>query len=281
MRIDAHQHFWQYARNACDFVWMSDELAALKHDFLPEDLAPLREAIGFDGSIAVQAREVDAETDFLLALADEHVEIPGVVGWVDLCADDLSSKLDRWAGADKLKGFRMLIHDRPDPDFADSEAHARGVGQLEARGLAYDLLLRTVHLPAAIRLVDRLPLQRFVVDHIAKPAMDGSDFDVWQRGMTLIAERPNVMCKLSGMVTEADWKNWNAVTFEPYLDHVLAVFGADRLMIGSDWPVCTLASDYVLAMQVVLDWSKALSVDERSAVLGENCARFYGIGDQR
>lgn len=279
MRIDAHQHFWQYARNADDFVWMSDELAALKHDFLPGDLAPLREAIGFDGSVAVQAREVEAETDFLLGLAADHTEVLGVVGWVDLCADNVAARLDRWTGEEKLKGFRMLIHDRPDPDFADSEAHSRGVGLLDARGLAYDLLLRTIHLPAAIRLVDRFPEQRFVIDHIAKPAMDGSDLEAWKRGMSAIAHRPNVLCKLSGMVTEADWRDWTAATFEPYLEHVLEAFGSRRLMIGSDWPVCTLASDYVRAMRVVLDWSQALSEDERSALLGGNCARFYRIGE--
>lgn len=277
MRIDAHQHFWQYTRHADDYIWMSDELAALRRDFLPDDLAPLREAIGFDGSVAVQAREVDRETDFLLALAAEHSDVLGVVGWADLCADDLSRKLDVWHGADKLKGFRMLIHDRADQDFADSAAHARGVGLLEARGFAYDLLLRTVHLPAAIRLVDRFPDQRFVVDHVAKPAMDGSDFDAWQRGISVIAQRPNVMCKLSGMVTEADWQDWTPATFTPFIEHVLAVFGVERLMIGSDWPVCTLASDYARAMQVVLDWSTALSDAERAAILGGNCARFYRI----
>lgn len=279
MRIDAHQHFWQYSLNSDDFVWMSDELAALKHDFLPADLTPLRNSIGFDGSVAVQAREVEAETDFLLGLAADSPEVLGVVGWVDLCADDVAARLDRWADDKTLKGFRMLIHDRPDPDFADSAAHARGVGLLEARGLAYDLLLRTIHLPAGIRLVDRFPDQRFVVDHIAKPAMDGSDLDAWKRGMTEIAQRPNVMCKLSGLVTETDWESWKVETFEPYLEHVLEAFGTDRLMIGSDWPVCTLAADYMRAMRVVLDWSQALSEAERAALLGGNCARFYGIAE--
>jgi len=277
MRIDAHQHFWQYSRNADDFVWINDDLVALKHDFLPKDLTPLRRAIEFDGSIAVQAREVEAETDFLLKLAAENSDVFGVVGWVDLCADDLSARLDQWSEAEALKGFRMLIHDRPDPDFADSAEHARGIGMLQARGLVYDLLLRTIHLPSAIRLVDRFPKQPFVVDHIAKPKMDGSDLDAWEQGITEIARRPNVMCKLSGLVTEAHWDNWQAQTFERYMQHVLEVFGAGRLMIGSDWPVCTLAADYVSAMSVVLDWSQSLSESERDALLGGNCASFYGI----
>lgn len=279
MRIDSHQHFWRYARDAGDFVWMTDDLAALRHDFLPADLAPLREALGIDGSVAVQAREVEAETDFLLALAAGHPSILGVVGWVDLCADDVAERLDRWSGEARLKGMRMLIHDRADPDFADSDAHARGVARLGERGLTYDLLLRTIHLPAAIRLVDRLPDQPFVVDHIAKPAMDGSDLEAWKRGISEIARRPNVMCKLSGMVTEAHWRGWRAEQFGPWLAHVLGAFGTDRLMIGSDWPVCTLAADYERTMRVVLDWTRALSDDERSAVLGGNCAGFYGIGD--
>jgi len=278
MRIDSHQHFWRYTRDADDFVWMTDELAALRHDFLPADLAPLRAAQGIDGSVAVQAREVEAETDFLLELAAEDPSILGVVGWVDLCADDVNARLDRRAEQERLRGMRMLIHDRPDPDFADSAAHVRGIARLGERGLTYDLLLRTIHLPAAIRLVDRLPEQPFVVDHIAKPAMDGSDLDAWRRGMSEIARRPNVMCKLSGMVTEADWRDWRAELFEPWLGHALEAFGAERLMIGSDWPVCTLAADYERTLRVVLDWTRALSDDERSAVLGGNCARFYGLG---
>lgn len=277
MRIDSHQHFWQYGRNAADFVWMSDELAALRRDFMPADLDPLLAALDFDGSVAVQAREVEAETDFLLGLAAVHPTILGVVGWVDLCADDVGRRLERWSDEPTLKGFRLLVHDRPDPDFADSDAHARGVGHLAERGLTYDLLLRTIHLPAAIRLVDRFPNQSFVVDHMAKPAMDGSDAEPWTSGMREIARRPNVMCKLSGLVTEADWRSWRAETFEPYLDSVLDRFGAERLMIGSDWPVCTLAADYEPALRVVLDWSSTLSDDERSALLGGNCARFYGI----
>ena len=277
MRIDSHQHFWRYPRDAADFTWMTDDLVALQRDFLPADLAPLRASLGIDGSVAVQAREVEAETDFLLALAADDPSILGVVGWVDLCADDVDARLDRWAGEARLKGMRMLIHDRDDPRFAASEAHVRGVSRLGARGLTYDLLLRTVHLPAAIELVDRLPEQPFVVDHIAKPAMDGSDLDAWRRGIAEIARRPNVLCKLSGMVTEADWHGWRAETFEPYMAHVLDAFGTERLMIGSDWPVCTLAAGYEAAMRVVLDWSRALSGDERAALLGGNCARFYGL----
>lgn len=277
MRIDAHQHFWRYAENAGDFPWMTEDLAAIRRDFLPIDLEPLRRENGIDGTVAVQAREREAETDFLLDLADGDASILGVVGWLDLCAEDIDARLDAYAGRDALKGLRMLIHDREDPDFADGEPHARGVGRLAARGLTYDLLLRTIHLPAAIRLVDRLPEQRFVVDHIAKPRMDGGDREPWERDLRAIAERPNVFCKLSGLVTEADWHAWRADTFTPYLDVALEAFGPERLMIGSDWPVCTLAADYGRALNVVVDWSEKLADEEREAILGGTCARFYGL----
>lgn len=277
MRVDSHQHFWNYAANPDDFAWMTDDLAALRRVFLPTDLAPLLGKAGIDATIAVQARELETETDFLLELAADNPAICGVVGWVDLCAPDVEARLECYADADALKGLRMLIHDRQDPDFTNSEDHARGIGCLGKFGLTYDLLLRTIHLPSAIRLVDRFPTQPFVIDHIAKPAMDGSDRAEWEKGMRTIAERPNVFCKLSGLVTEADWHSWQAAIFTPYLDTVLDAFGPDRLMIGSDWPVCTLAGSYADTLDVVLDWCKALSADEQTKILGANCARFYSV----
>lgn len=277
MRLDSHQHFWNYTANPDDFPWMTDSLQALKRNYLPTDLAPLRADAGIDGTIAVQARELEAETDFLLQLAAGDPSIRGVVGWVDLCEPDIEARLERWSGNPVLKGFRMLIHDRENPDFADSKDHARGVGKLGRFGLTYDLLLRTIHLPSALRLVDRFPDQPFVIDHIAKPAMDGSDWPEWETGIRDIAQRPHVLCKLSGLVTEADWGNWQAATFTPFLDTVLDAFGPDRLMIGSDWPVCTLAGSYGETLDVVLQWSQALSPDEQAKILGANCARFYSV----
>ena len=277
LKLDSHQHFWNYSANPGHFPWMSDELGALRRNFMPSDLAPLTAAAGIDGTIAVQARELEIETDFLLELAAQDTTIKGVVGWVDLCAADVEGKLDRFTDAAALKGLRMLIHDREDPNFADSLCHLRGVGCLEKRGLTYDLLLRTIHIPAAIRLADGLPNQAFVVDHIAKPLMNGDDREAWESGIHGIAQRPNVMCKLSGLVTEAGWSSWAPEIFTPYLEFVLEAFGPDRLMIGSDWPVCTLAASYQDVLGVVFDWSSKLSSSEREAIFGGNCARFYSV----
>lgn len=277
IRLDAHQHFWSYSANPDHFPWMTDAVDPLRRDYLPEHLAPLRAASQIDGTIAVQAREMDVETDYLLDHAADDPTIRGVVGWIDLCAPNVEARLDHYADRPALKGMRMLIHDRDDPDFADSTPHRHGVSCLTARGLTYDLLLRTVHLPAAIRLVDALPDQPFVVDHIAKPRMDGTDREPWEAGMREIARRPNVVCKLSGLVTEADWDNWTAATFTPFLDTVLEAFGPHRLMMGSDWPVCTLAADHGEALGVVIDWCEKLSSDERAAVFGGTCARFYSV----
>ena len=277
MRIDAHQHFWNYTANPNDFAWMTDDLFALQNNFLPQDLEPLLSQAGYEGTIAVQAREMEVETDFLLELANNNSIIKGVVGWVDLCSTDVKQSLERYADDSLLKGFRMIIHDHADLDFANSEAHARGIGYLEQYGWTYDLLLKTIHLPSAIQLVDRYPTQKFVVDHIAKPANDKSDWDAWLTGICAIAERTNVFCKLSGLVTEGDWQNWKPADFTPFLEEVLKAFSIERLMIGSDWPVCTLAADYGSAMNVVVSWAGQFNIDEREALFGRTCARFYDV----
>ena len=249
----------------------------LGRNYGPRNLFPVMKKLGFDGTIAVQAREMPKETDYLLALADAHPEIKGVVGWADLCAADVDRALERVAGHDKLKGFRMLIHDRADPDFAISDAHVNGVSKLEKHGLTYDLLLKPPHLPAAIKLVDRLPNQKFVVDHIAKPDIRIQVFEPWRSLMGEIARRPNVSCKLSSVITQADWQNWKPSDITSYLDFVLEAFGADRIMIGSDWPVSTCVADYEATMGLLMDWSKRLSETEQAAFLGSNCISFYGV----
>jgi L-fuconolactonase len=277
MKIDSHQHFWNYTDHAEDYVWMSDEYGALRRDFLPHDLEPILTEMGFHGSVAVQAREMVTETDFLLELADRTPWMLGVVGWIDLCAEDAEPLVERYAAHPKLKGLRLLIHDRPDPEFAVSPEHVRGIGWLERYGLTYDLLLKPPHIRPAMRLVDQFPNQKFVVDHSAKPDIPSGEILPWAEDIRELARRPNVFCKVSGMVTTADWATWTSTQFAPYLDVVLEAFGPSRLMIGSDWPVCTCAASYQRTMQTTIDWAGSLSAEEQAAILGGTCERFYGL----
>ena len=272
MKIDAHQHFWDHAAHPDDYGWMGDAEAPLRRAFLPSDLEPHLASTGYGGTIAVQARELETETDDLLALARTTSSVLGVVGWIDLCASDVEGRLDRVAADPKLRGLRMVIHDRPDPGFAASPAHVNGVSSLASRGLTYDLLIRTEHIPAALVLVDACPGVRFVVDHLAKPRLDGSDWPRWRAGIGDLGRRPNVWCKLSGLGTLP-----GAGKPGRFLDAALAAFGPARCMIGSDWPVATLAADYAATMAVVEGWCTPLSPGERALILGDTCAAFYGL----
>ena len=280
MQLDAHQHFWQY--NPAEHVWMTDAMAALRRDFLPADLKPLLAANGFDGCIAVQARQSLEETRWLLELAEEDdfgkQFVKGVVGWVDLCSADLPEQLERFGRHRRLVGVRHMVQDEADDEFMLRADFQRGIARLAEYGLAYDVLVVPRQLRAAVKLAREFPEQTFVLDHIAKPAIAEGRMEPWERDLRALAECGNVSCKLSGMVTEARWKSWKAEDFQPYLDVVLEAFGTDRLMIGSDWPVCTLAADYATAMGIVLDYVTVLAADAREAILGGNCARVYGIG---
>jgi L-fucono-1,5-lactonase len=275
-RIDAHQHFWHY--DPVHHTWMTDAMGALKRDYLPDELAPQLRAAGFDGTVAVQARQTIEETEFLLALADRHPDIvKGVVGWVDLCSPGVRAQLERFARHPRLVGVRHVVHDEPDDRFMLRPDFRRGVAELAAFDLAYDLLLFPRHLPVASSLVDEFPEQRFVLDHIAKPAIRDGLLSPWREDLRRLSDRPHVFCKLSGMVTEAKWTGWRPEDFRPYLDVVLDAFGPGRVMIGSDWPVCTLAGDYRATMRVVTDYALGLPEDARDALLGGNCARFYRL----
>ena len=277
LRLDAHQHFWRY--NPAEHVWMTDAMAALKRDFLPADLKPLLAANGLDGSVAVQARQSLEETRWLLDLADHHDLIRGVVGWVDLCSAELPAQLEEFAKHPRLVGVRHVVQDEPDDEFLLRAEFLRGIARLAEYGLAYDLLLYPRHLPVAVKVAREFPEQVFVLDHIAKPPIAEGRLAPWERDLRELATCGNVACKLSGMVTEARWKGWTESDFRPYLDVVLDAFGADRLMIGSDWPVCTLSADYAATLGIVRDSIERLSADERDGILGGNCARVYGIAD--
>lgn len=273
-RIDSHQHFWTY--NETDYVWMGPRHAPIRRDFMPKDLAPLLQKAGFDGSVAVQARQTIAETEWLLQLARTSELVFGVVGWLDLCASDIPEQIDTYAGDPDLKGVRHVVHDEPDDDFVLRDDFRRGIRSLERTDLTFDLLLFPQHIPRAIRLVDEFTNQLFVVDHIGKPRIADGLTAPWEADIRALAERENVFCKLSGMVTEARTQ-WIPDDFTRYLDVVMDAFGPNRLMIGSDWPVCTLAGDYEAVMNIVLDFIAGLSADDQLAITGGTCGRFYGI----
>lgn len=275
MKLDAHQHFWQY--NPRDYGWMGPGMERLQRDHLPEDLRPFLTATSLDGTIAVQARQTLAETRWLLELADRYPFIKGVVGWVDLRSDDLRQQLDELTAHPKLVGVRHVIHDEPDDAFMLRADFMRGLGLLADYHLVYDLLLFPKHLPAACELVGRFPEQQFVLDHIAKPFIKDGRLSPWAEDLQHLAAFPNVACKVSGMVTEADWHAWQPTDFRPYLDVVFAAFGAERLMFGSDWPVCTVAGSYEQVVGLVADYVAQLSEAEQTAVMGAAAARIYGV----
>ena len=278
MRLDAHQHFWHYDPTA--YGWISGEMQVLKRDFLPPDLRPLLAATGFDGCVAVQARQSLNETEWLLELATQYPMIKAVVGWVDLCSDQLREQLKTFCRHRLFAGVRHVVHDEPDDRFMLREDFRRGISQLQAFGLTYDLLLQPRHLRAAAELVEQFPNQPFVVDHLAKPDIAGQTFSPWRQDLEGLAKLPNVSCKLSGMVTEGRWNQWTASDFALYLEVALCAFGWNRLMIGSDWPVCTLAGPYDRVMRLVMDFANKLSLEAQHAILGGNCARFYGISPE-
>ncbi len=276
MRIDAHVHFWRYAPE--DYGWIDGTMGAIRRDFLPDDLAPLAARVGVEGVVAVQARQDAAETDWLLDLAARHSLIRGVVGWVDLQAPDARDALARVARNPLLVGVRHIVQDEPDDAFLLRPGFLRGVAALAELDLAYDILVRPRHLPVALEFVRRFPGQRFVLDHLAKPDVGRGDLAGWERGLRALAACPNVVAKMSGLVTEADWVRWTAEEIRPCLEVAYDCFGPERLLIGSDWPVCTLAGDYARVMGVVTDFLSARPVTEQSAVLGGNAARFWRLG---
>lgn len=275
MRLDAHQHFWKYTPAA--YEWITDEMAELKRDFLPQDLKPLLAASGFDGSIAVQAQQTVDEALWLLELAAHNSFIKGVVGWADLCSSKVRAQLQQLATNRHFVGVRHIVQGEPDDEFMLRPDFRRGIAQLAEFGLVYDLLLYPRHLPVATKLVKEFPRQTFVLDHIAKPSIAAAQIEPWDRQIRELAQCLNVSCKLSGMVTEARWKQWARDDFRLYLDIVFEAFGADRLMIGSDWPVCTVSADYKSTMGIVTSYIEQLSPRERDGILGENCARVYGV----
>jgi L-fuconolactonase len=276
MKIDSHQHFWKY--DAAEYAWISQEQTILQLDFLPSDLDPILEENGIDGSIAVQARQTIEETRWLIELSEENPKVKGVVGWVPLCRTDLNASLDLFTENTKLVGVRHVIHDEEDDDFILRKDFNEGIRELESRKLIYDILIFEKHLPQTIQFVDQHPNLKFVVDHIAKPKISAAAFDsTWAENILELSKRTNVACKLSGMVTEVIDSRWDANLLQPYVDTVLEAFGPDRIMAGSDWPVCLLRAAYTQWHQTIRSMIESLSEDEQSKILGLNACRIYRI----
>ena len=275
MIIDAHQHFWHYDPTRC--AWITDAMAMLRRDFLPSDLEPELAQNGVDACVLVQVEQSERETEFLLQLGDRSEKIAGVVGWIDLASLNIVEKLRQYTRFKKLRGFRHIVQDEPDDRFLLREEVVRGVQALNDFGYTYDILIYPKQLPAAVELVLRLPEQRFVVDHLAKPMIRENILEPWASQMRAIAKFPNVYCKVSGLVTEAKWESWEEKDFWPYLDVVCEAFGAKRLMFGSDWPVCLLASNYSEVKQLIECYAQNFSSLEREQIFGGTAAHFYGL----
>jgi L-fuconolactonase len=274
MKLDSHQHFWRY--DAAQYPWIKPG-TPLHGDRLPADLAPLLAASGLDGCIAVQARQTLEESHWLLELADAAPIVKGVVGWVDLRAEAVTEQLAQFAGHPKFRGVRHVVQGEPDVNFMLGAEFQRGIGHLHHFGLTYDILIFPKQLPAAIELVKRFPDQPFVLDHLAKPLIKEGVLSPWREQIRELAKSPNVLCKVSGMVTEADHTAWKAADFTPYLDVVADAFGEDRLMFGSDWPVCLLAGTYPQVLALTRDYFAKLLAEAQAKIFGGNAARFYGV----
>lgn len=275
MRIDSHQHFWKY--NHREYRWIDSSMAGLKRDFLPADLLVELQLNDLHGSVAVQARQSYEETSWLLKLAEDNDFIKGVVGWVDLQDPSIDSVLDQILPHPYLKGVRHVIHDEPDDNFILRPAFLNGIASLASYGLVYDILIFSRHLPQTIEFVKQFPVQRFVIDHIAKPRIRDNEIESWSSHMAALAGYDNVFCKLSGMITEADWQKWQPGDFEIYMQTVLDLFGPGRIMFGSDWPVCTVAGSYRQVTGLVESFITSLSPGEQAAVMGNTAVECYNL----
>ncbi len=274
-RIDAHHHFWIYTPEQYD--WIDDSMAGIRRDFLPEHLRAEMRACGMDGVVSVQARQTIEETRWLLELASQQDFIRGVVGWVPLVARNISEVLGTLVEKGSLKAVRHVLQGEPDEMFMLDRDFNRGVEALHQFGLVYDILIFERHLPQTIEFVDRHPKQIFVLDHIGKPRIRDHVVAPWRENLRLLAERPNVYCKISGMVTEADWNQWSEKDLMPYFDIVLNSFGPERLMFGSDWPVSLVGTTYCGWFDLVSKQIETLGEDERNAILGGTAVRAYGL----
>jgi L-fuconolactonase len=275
MNIDSHQHFWKY--HPVKDAWITDDMKVIQQNFLPADLFPLLQENNIEGCVAVQADQSEEETNFLLQLAEENDFVKGVVGWVDLRAANVEERLEHFSKYKKLRGFRHIVQAEPQDDFLLREDFCRGVEKLAKYNFTYDILIFPKQLKYAAEFIKRFPKQAFVIDHLAKPDFRKNEFSKWEEGIRAAAAYPNIYCKVSGMVTEADWKNWKEEDFLYCLNVVTDAFGINRLMFGSDWPVCLLASSYQDVCRSVRSYYSKFTIDEQNKFWGQNAIDFYHL----
>ena len=274
-RIDSHQHFWIY--NPVRDSWITDDMSTIRNHFLPHQLEAELQAADIDGCVAVQADQSEEENNFLVSLAMENDFIRGIVGWVDLQADDVEERLSFYACEKKIKGFRHILQGEANTALMLTPKFMNGIANLKRFGFTYDILISPDQLPSIRAFVKQHPDQKFVIDHIAKPNIKMGEIEDWQKQISLIAQFSNVWCKVSGMVTEADWKAWQPHNLLPYLDIIWEAFGADRILFGSDWPVCLIASSYQRWVSVMQDYTASFSDDEKEKFWGKNAISFYNL----
>src|SRR5436190_9090424 len=274
--IDAHQHFWRY--DVVTHEWINDEMSVIRKDFLPAQLKPVLKQNDISGCVAVQADQSEKETDFLLQLAEEHDFIKGVVGWVDLRADNIKERLDHYITFRLLKGFRHILQGEA-PEFMLHPGFINGIAALQEYRFTYDILVFPQHLKAVLELVSKFPDQPFVIDHIAKPYIKDGLITDWKKDMEQFSIFENVYCKISGMVTEADYHHWKPADFTPYLDATVNAFGTKRILYGSDWPLCLVAANYTDMLNIVKTYFASLTATEQEDFFGNNAIRFYQLED--
>jgi L-fuconolactonase len=274
-QIDAHHHLWRYT--PAEYGWIDEEMSVLRRDFLPKDLMEAMASAGIDGTVVVQARQTMEETRWLLDLAEKNDAIRGVVGWADIAGEEFPGVMEEFDDRVKLKGLRHVIQGEKDEHYILREDFNSGIRTLLGSGLVYDILIYERHLEDTVYFVDEHPEQVFVLDHVAKPRIGAGVIEPWATRLRELGERENVWCKLSGMVTEADWKNWTPETLKPYLDVAVEAFGPGRLMAGSDWPVCLVASEYAQWFEVLRGYFAGFSDAERASVFGGTAIEVYGL----
>lgn len=275
MKIDSHQHFWLF--DAVKDSWITEEMSVIRNDFMPKDLEPLLKESNIDGCVAVQADQSEQETHFLLDLMKKHNFIKGVVGWIDLRSDDLESRLEYFSQYKDLKGFRHIVQAEPEDDFLLRDDFCKGISRLSRYDYTYDILIYPKHIKNAVAFAKRFPDQPFVVDHIAKPFIKAQLIEDWEKDMRAFAKMEHVSCKISGLITEADWHNWKLSDFERYIAVTLDIFGIDRVMFGTDWPVCLVGASYRQVCDILRENTLGLTASENEKLWGGNCADFYRL----